>query len=743
VRAVAAAGAALLVILLVSGRAWADSYTVGTTSDPASPTVCPSATASCSLRQIIAYIHANPFPPDTITLPAGDYKLDPAQGSLKITDSMSILGAGARSTTVEAQVPADRSVSGVGDHVFYISTAAGQQVPTVTISGVKIAGGTANCGSSAYAPLPLSACFGGNLFSQGVLTLNDDWITNGYACSGAGVANYEGTMTVERTLIAGNSSACGGGDSGGIENFGCPASGSGTLNCASGDMPGHLVIDNSTIANNDARLVGGVFQWNDATNTISINSTTIAGNASKDEIFPVRPSGGGLGVSDAGVARIRNSIVANNVQISGTTTTPSNCFRLSTITSLGRNLDSDPSTDCGFTSAGDKSNVNPLLGPLQNNGGPTNTMALSAGSPAIDQIPAVGAGCPSIDQRGVPRPQGPACDMGAFERGVPPTCSSASAQTAAGGSTVTVSLSCHESATGPLTYTITTPPAHGTLGLIDQSTGAVSYTPNAGFFGTDTFTYTGSDTGGTSSPATVTITIPPPPPPACAAVSAQTAPGGSTITIPLSCSGSPAAGMITYAIVTGPAHGSLGAVNQATHSVAYTPKRNFFGQDTFTYKGTASGEDSAPATVTVNVPPPPKLGPTATWAFGLFRRFSTVASMIVSAVLPGSKVIVSCAGHGCRRRSHTFNAPTKQRICSKARKGHKARCRTVRLKSDTIKLTSYFKGWHLGIGARVTLSIVKTGFTGKVYIFGIRGSRDPSVKITCLLPGSSKPGEGC
>jgi hypothetical protein len=59
--------------------------------------------------------------------------------------------------------------------------------------------------------------------------------------------------------------------------------------------------------------------------------------------------------------------------------------------------------------------ANPRLGALAQNGGPTKTMAIGPGSPAIDKVPASGAGCPSTDQRGVKRPQGRACDIGAFE----------------------------------------------------------------------------------------------------------------------------------------------------------------------------------------------------------------------------------------------------------------------------------------------------------------------------------------
>jgi hypothetical protein len=64
-------------------------------------------------------------------------------------------------------------------------------------------------------------------------------------------------------------------------------------------------------------------------------------------------------------------------------------------------------------------NVDPKLGPLEDNGGATETRALEAGSGAIDHVPASGSGCTATDQRGLPRPQGAACDSGAYEAGTP------------------------------------------------------------------------------------------------------------------------------------------------------------------------------------------------------------------------------------------------------------------------------------------------------------------------------------
>ena len=83
-------------------------------------------------------------------------------------------------------------------------------------------------------------------------------------------------------------------------------------------------------------------------------------------------------------------------------------------TSLGYNLIGDD-TGCGYTpGTGDLLNVDPLLGPLRDNGGDTETHALLPGSPAIDQIPTELC-VVDTDQRGVLRPQGSACDVGAYE----------------------------------------------------------------------------------------------------------------------------------------------------------------------------------------------------------------------------------------------------------------------------------------------------------------------------------------
>jgi hypothetical protein len=109
-----------------------------------------------------------------------------------------------------------------------------------------------------------------------------------------------------------------------------------------------------------------------------------------------------------GRVRLRNSIIADNTSTNG----PRDCHvKAQIIESTGHNLDSDGS--CFLTAVGDLPGRNPLLAALADNGGPTETQALRAGSPAIDAGAA--DGCPQHDQRGIRRPQGAGCDIGAYE----------------------------------------------------------------------------------------------------------------------------------------------------------------------------------------------------------------------------------------------------------------------------------------------------------------------------------------
>jgi hypothetical protein len=387
-RAAGLIAVAVLFALLLAPAAWATTYTVGPTADSAPGTPCQTFPTNCTLRQLIEHengLASTPNPADTIDVPAGTYDLNSA---LTITRSVSIVGVGARKTTVEELA---------SDRVFVVQPPSAASVPTVTISGLAMFFGaaTANNGS-----------FGGNVLNQGMLTLSEDWIASGTAQSGGGVSNDGGTLTVTRSLVSGNAANSGGADSGGIQNFG-PNPVTGT--------PGTLEVDNSTIANNTSSLGGGIFSWcggasgacsnSSATNTTTIVNSTIVNNNGGSR----STTGGGLLVS-SGTMSVANTIVAFNTVTGG----QSNCGNAG-ITSLGHNLDSG--ADCGFASTGDLQNADPQFTSTnpQNNGGNTDTLAPAVVGPAVDAIPAGAHGCAGSDQRDIARPQGSGCDIGAFE----------------------------------------------------------------------------------------------------------------------------------------------------------------------------------------------------------------------------------------------------------------------------------------------------------------------------------------
>jgi hypothetical protein len=397
---------ALVAAAGLTASAQAANYTVGTTEDLTGACANP-ASGMCSLRQLIEYEDARPpitepETPDAIVVPAGRYDL--THGELKITQSLVIFGAGARTTTVDvaAGVPVQR--------VFEVAPPeVGEKTPTVVISGFTLSGG-----SSGY--------FGGDVYNKALLLLIEDWITAGSALSGGGISNdavsggtfkEAGTLVVQRSLVSGNHASSGEATGGGIQSHGARGA------------PGAkavLVVEDSTVAGNDASLGAGIYSFspegNDE-NQVSIINATIAHNTTREEAGgPARGLGAGLLIAD-GKANVMNSILAFNNEEA----IPSNCATSGsgTITSLpgfGYNIESG--TDCGFTTTGDRQGTNPDFSSEapQNNGGNTDTLGLEPASPAIDAIPAENPFCAGhTDQRGLARPQGAGCDIGAVEFG--------------------------------------------------------------------------------------------------------------------------------------------------------------------------------------------------------------------------------------------------------------------------------------------------------------------------------------
>jgi hypothetical protein len=184
---------------------------------------------------------------------------------------------------------------------------------------------------------------------------------------------------------------------------------------------GSISVSNATFSGNAARGLGpsGTGEagalWassEDEPGPVAIVSSTFDGNTAEGTMAA---SGGDL-VADGGVT-VRESIVSGGAGGTGR----ENCYAFSPIESLGHNIDSRD--ECEFHATGDKINTNPLLGPLQANGGPLQTEAIAAASPARDA--GATSGCEAMDERGAVRPQGSACDVGAFELAPPSVTTSA------------------------------------------------------------------------------------------------------------------------------------------------------------------------------------------------------------------------------------------------------------------------------------------------------------------------------
>jgi len=272
---------------------------------------------------------------------------------------------------------------------FYVNTALSGGA--ILNNGIVTISKSNFSGNSPYFLGRSASC--GAIDNRGTMTITTSTFYSNYAnnnfTSGGAICNG-GTLTIARSTFSTNSSQGNNGGYGG----------------AIYTYAGTLSVTNSTFSQNSATTSGGAIYSQGG--TVQISNSTF-GNS------PENIGGGGALSNAGGSVLIQNSIVAN-------TANGGNCA--GTIVSDGYNLSSD--STCNFSGPGDLNGKNPNLGALQSNGGPTQTMALQTGSPAIDA--GNPAGCRDFagnllttDQRGAQRPdKGEAgCDIGAFERQVP------------------------------------------------------------------------------------------------------------------------------------------------------------------------------------------------------------------------------------------------------------------------------------------------------------------------------------
>ncbi len=294
-----------------------------------------------------------------------------------------------------------------GGTISFDSSLAGQTITlasgelsiakSLTLTGLADAPGVAVSGNDASRVFNITA---------GTVTISDLAIQNGLSTGGAGLnISGAGTAVTLQDCAVLNNSLTGLNSGGGI-----------LINEGSS-----LAMTNCTVSGNSSTFdAGGILNMG----TLAINSSTITNNSANGG------NNGGGGLENVGAASLRNTIIAGN---NGHAYWGPDCYTPnSDIQSYGYNLIRTPGGACSIVSAANPgtdqngvypgSGPDPLLGALQNNGGPTSTHALLADSPAIDAIPGCNS-APATDQRGVTRPLDGYgigtfnCDIGAYEYG--------------------------------------------------------------------------------------------------------------------------------------------------------------------------------------------------------------------------------------------------------------------------------------------------------------------------------------
>lgn len=377
----------------------AATFTVNSTNDPGDG-VCNS--GECTIREAVSASNASGIINDTIvfSLPAGT-SITLTQGQLLITDTVTITGPGARNLIL----------NGNGNsRIFQIEPIIDLDSPdaTVNISGLTLTNG--NGAVTSLLGVPVTPGPGGAVFNTGGGTLNlTEMNISGNTVPliglvaenllvGGGVATFGTDLGPTRTNIfrstIANNSAAGGG--GGVVNVGTGLS----------ILGARTVIVNSTITNNTTAAAGGgllnvageTYLTND---TISHNSSVLAGGGVVSLV--------GLIPGVLGLTTVRNTIIAhNNAQVVGIVLNLSDdvlgvlgSFQSQGNNLIGHNLNASASFAASvFVGGIPQPNVNldlvgsislgtsvidPRLGSVTNNGGPTNTRALRIGSPAIDR----------------------------------------------------------------------------------------------------------------------------------------------------------------------------------------------------------------------------------------------------------------------------------------------------------------------------------------------------------------------
>jgi hypothetical protein len=453
---------AALVLLLMPGAASANTITVDSNADPSA--------AGCTLHDAITAANTNAAVNGC------------AAGGAVGSDAIDLSALSGQTITLAGPLPAlasNMDINGPGSGQLSVTGVDTYQPFTVnagntaSISGLTITHGLCDLACGAQ---------GGAMINFGILTLTDVAVTNSVSADssspnagaeGGGIENKNGaTLHVILSVVSGNTVTVSTGTSsnaataGGIMNRGTltvdrttvsgnhaigTAGAGGSTNVAGGgiDTVGKLTVTQSTLSGNTVDATGstsnlgrggGIATFNAAAVSVTLDRSTVAGNtvtvgapvstASTGGILSQGPSltvtsstiSGNSAAQYANLQANATSRTIKNTIVSNPLGGGANCPSFINSGSQGFNI--DDGTSCGFTQPGDQQSTDPMLDAgIANNGGPTLTLALLAGSPAIDQ--GITSGCVATDQRGLARPSdfgsipnaagGDGTDVGAFE----------------------------------------------------------------------------------------------------------------------------------------------------------------------------------------------------------------------------------------------------------------------------------------------------------------------------------------
>ena len=275
------------------------------------------------------------------------------------------------STILERAIIEQNTATGDGGGIYNIDNTAANPTfpPDLTIRNSTVSGN--------------QAANGGGIRTRGIFSISNTTVSNNTATTNGGGIHNTFNVTSTADTFSGNTARRGGG----------------IYNTFS------VTLTNSTMSGNQATgntaTDGGGAIFNDfdgvSTSTVTLLNSTIAGNSAVSR-------GGGV-FNPVTMLVSQNTIFAQN-------TAPTGPDINGNLSSNGFNLIGNTSGSGGFDPS-DLQNINPNLGALTDNGGPTETRALLPGSPAINA--GTNSGAPNTDQRGVSRPMGGTTDIGAFE----------------------------------------------------------------------------------------------------------------------------------------------------------------------------------------------------------------------------------------------------------------------------------------------------------------------------------------